>query len=393
MVTILLEKILSVLEGWSASFASFIIDLMTKLDLIEDETANLPDIKTNTDNISSNTDSMTATLTNIKTDTGSISGKVNNIDSNTTIIKNNINTISTNVGTASAFCEDTANNTLEIVDKITTIASDTTQLRTNSNSITSDVHDIKDALQYYFLNTFVTEDSEGSICNFDTDLKEYLQEAKVDIPADVNGISGIDIIQTGINILNPTYFDNQPTYYVVNNDGSITVVTVDGRGWVNLNAIPMKKGTYTISKTIQKGVIQIRTSLDNYASNLVNTSLLKTTFILTDDCDIKIKLDTGTDDYPITDTFQLEYGSDNSDFKPYIENSNTITFTTPITDGAEVDLLSGIVKINTTPVTYDSITPIAIRTFKGVNNIYSDIGDMSVTYRETLKHYIEKQNS
>ena len=74
-------------------------------------------------------------------------------------------------------------------------------------------------------------------------------------------------------------------------------------------------------------------------------------------------------------------------------NTNSITFTSPITDGAEVDLLSGIVKINTSPITYDSITPLAIRTFKGVNNIYSDIGDIDVTYRETLKHYLEKQDS
>ena len=154
----------------------------------------------------------------------------------------------------------------------------------------------------------------------------------------------------------------------------------------------MKKGTYTISRGILKGNINVRTSLNNYANNLLNLYDLSGQFTLSDDCFVKIKLDVGvTSEYPITDTFQIELGTSSSNLEKYEGSEFPITFTTPITDGAEVDLLSGIVKINTTPVTYDSITPIAIRTFKGVNNIYSDIGNMSVTYRETLKHYLEKQ--
>ena len=90
--------------------------------------------------------------------------------------------------------------------------------------------------------------------------------------------------------------------------------------------------------------------------------------------------------------FNISEPDKNGTYEDYKGYTNAIAFTNPITDGAEVDLLSGIVKINTSPITYDSITPIAIRTFKGVNNVYSDIGDMSVTYRETLKHYLDKQN-
>lgn len=386
MVTILLEKILSVLEGWSASFASFIIDLMTKLDLIEDETANLPDIKTNTDNISSNTDSMTATLTNIKTDTGSISGKVNSIDSNTTIIKNNINTISTNVGTASAFCEDTANNTLEIVDKITTIASDTTQLRTNSNTITSDVHDIKDSLQYYFLTNIVTEDSEGSIANFDTDLKDYLQNAVVTIPAIAGGISEINITRCGVNICDCEWeigrYDTNTGAKIVNN------VSIR-----NKNLIPIKPNTTYYKKSPNPGFYwHIYYDIDkNYLSragvqyNATFTTPVNAYFMAT-----YSESGYGT---TYNNDFSINYIDSYHNLFEYEGNTYTITFGTPITDGAEVDLLSGMVKINTTPVTYDSITPIVIRTFKGVNNVYSDIGDISVTYRETLKHYLDKQNS
>lgn len=406
MVTILLEKIISLLEGWAGSFASFIIDLMTKLNLIETETANLPDIKTNTDNISSNTDSMTATLTNIKTDTGVISGKVNNIDSNTTIIKNNINTISTNVGTASAFCEDTANNTLEIVDKITTIASDTTQLRTNSNSISSDVSEIKNTLGLYLYNTIVTEDSEGAIANFDTDLKDYLQNAVVTIPADAGGIAEIFVVNQNTDYNKADKFRGLLL-------GNCKYITYDGsndENWVlytetGLNQISIPTPNIVSSTTEVKTAntkytdIKISNRVNNYNTcysgtsgicfNIQNITVAEWRDMLAAD-PITVIYNIAT---PITPTItKAQFESLSAAFGISL-NDYTVTFGNPITDGAEVDLLSGIVKINTSPVTYDSITPLAIRTFKGVNNIYSDIGDMDVTYRETLKHYLEKQNS
>ena len=390
MVTILLEKILSVLEGWSSSFASFVISLMAKLNLIETETANLPDIKTNTDNISSNTDFMTATLANIKTDTGSISGKVNSIDSNTTIIKNNINTISTNVGTASAFCEDTANNTLEIVDKITTIASDTTQLRTNSNSISSDVSEIKNTLGLYLYNTIVTEDSEGSIANFDTDLKDYLQEAKVDIPADVGGINALNITICSNNLFNEVWESGA--------FNGTTGLPVNNPAWSRFSSYLKINGLSSIYVYVE-GISSDNTAYIFFydsTGTFINSQTSFTTsrvFTIPNNayyCKLQYKRTISEiNDYNVS----VNANSTDTLYHVYTGDNYSVSFTTPITDGAEVDLLSGIVKINTSPVTYDSISPIAIRTFKGINNVYSDIGDISVTYRETLKHYLEKQNS
>ena len=439
MVTILLEKILSVLEGWSASFASFIIDLMLKLNLIETETANLPDIKTNTDNISSNTDSMTATLTNIKTDTGSISGKVNSIDSNTTIIKNNINTISTNVGTASAFCEDTANNTLEIVDKITTIASDTTQLRTNSNSISSDVSEIKNTLGLYLYNTIVTEDSEGSICNFDTDLKDYLQEAKVTIPADANGISDCKIGYVDMNQYIQVFTGiHQGLTPSLDSDNNIVINGTSTSTYSNIaqNINCISGHVYYISLDIIENPnnISLRAGLLNVtgATTDINTTgknikIIKSTtttnggsgitgFLAnTDMTGIKLKMIVidltkafnasiaevllNSPDY-VTSIFPKSYYPYNAGGTlvtlesvngSYYPNAS-ISFGTSITDGGELDLLTGLIKVNSTPPSIIQIDPVAIRTLKGINNIWSNVGDMSVTYRETLKHYLEKQN-
>lgn len=421
MVTILLQKIIALLTGWLNAFTEHATNVLSKLNLIEEDTSNLPDIKTNTDSIVSNTASVITPINNIKSNTDSIKTNTDSIKNDTAVIKNNINTISTNTGTASAFCEDTANNTLEIVDKITTIASDTTQLRTNSNSISSDVSEIKNTLGLYLYNTIVTEDSEGAIANFDTDLKDYLQEAKVVIPADVGGISGINLSHYGKNILNlsrtniitsattsattprpftendiwvgitrTNVFHNDyilsysvgSNYVTVNNNNSGYGIGFPIKCKPSTNYVSSSNSTYNLGK----GFYDVD---GNYLSNTENA-----TFTTPSNCYwILIVFPTSANTERTYTNPQLEVGAVASDYERYNGETNTVTFTTPITDGAEVDLLSGIIKINTNPVTYDSITPIAIRTFKGVNNIYSDIGDMSVTYRETLKHYLEKQNS
>ena len=206
MVTILLEKILTLLTGWLNAFTEHATNVLAKLNLIEEDTSNLPDIKTNTDSIVSNTASVITPINNIKSNTDSIKTNTDSIKNDTAVIKNNINTISTNTGTASAFCEDIANNTLDIDNRVVTIGSDTTQLRANSDNITSDVSDIKTYLGYYVANTPVTEDSEGALCNFDTDLTDYLQKAVLTIPSDANGFSSVDVVKCGKNLIDPSKF-------------------------------------------------------------------------------------------------------------------------------------------------------------------------------------------
>ena len=95
---------------------------------------------------------------------------------------------------------------------------------------------------------------------------------------------------------------------------------------------------------------------------------------------------TGTD-------FMLEVNNTATAYEPYKSMTYPVSFGTTITDGAEINLLDGIIKINSTPVSYLSVSPIAVRTYKGVNNIYSDVGTTALTYRETLKHYIDKQEA
>lgn len=384
MVTILLEKILTLLTGWLEAFTDHAGNVLAKLNLIEEDTdtivSNTSDIAEDTEDIKDNTASVITPINNISGNTSSIKTNTDSIKADTTIIKNNINTISTNTGSTSAFCEDIANNTLDCSNRLVTIGSDTTQLRSNSNNITADVADIKTALNYYIANSIVTEDSEGSICNFDTDLEDYLQKAIVTIPADLTGFSGITLTKKGKN-----YIDDTLTYQQTVNQVLI------GQTVAQTSLLTyLKAGTYTVSSSTSKLATMYYRYSGGYISLGANTA--PRTFTINEDMYVCFYLYTSTGLTPSDiNWFLVETGDTATSYEPYKAMTYPVSFGSTITDGAEIDLLSGVVKINTSPVTYTSITPIAVRTYKGINNIYSDIGNTALTYRETLKHYLDKQ--
>ena len=386
MLNQLLETIIQILTGWVDKFTSHAQHVEDKLDSL-DQTAS--DIKTNTEPISDIKDNTGAVITpvqNIKANTDSIATSSQTSANNTTAILNNVSTLSTNTGKAAAFAEDCANNTLEIKDKITTIASDTTQLRADSANIAADVSSINQAIGYYVANTLVTEDSEGALCSFDTDLEDYLQKAVVTIPADPTGYTGINLIKNNKNL----YSLGDKTF----------TLTAD---YILPFLIP--EGTYTFSGIFNS----TDTDRTNCAVGFVyedDSPIIKlfsrgvrtfNTFVFTKK--VKALRVYASEGYPTstgdTGTFtnmQLEAGSTMTDYVPNQNMTYPVSFGSTITDGAEADLLSGLVKVNTTPESFIQIAPIAVRTYKGVNNILSDVGSTALTYRETLKKYLEKHN-
>lgn len=405
MLDILLQQIRDRISKWFTDFTTHAQHVENKLDSI-DQTAS--DIKTDADNlpdIKDNTAAVITPINNIKTNTDSIKTDVTQIKTDTGIIKNNANSISTSAGAAAAFAEDCATNTLDIKDKITTIASDTTQLRADSANIAADVSSINQALGYYIANTPVTEDVEGDICNFDTDMEDYLQKAICTIPADGSGFSSIDVVKSGKNILmlnssNEVSSNNVTTTYTAN---GMSIVSTGTYSRIMYKIKVKPNVSYTLSFTgvstgnYSRCLVTNSISWSNPDYGYISISSTSTDFVKT----IIPTVDTIYIGFYVTSTvsggtedisyIQFEEGESKTVFETFKATINTVSFGSTITDGAEVDLLSGIVKINTTPVTYYSITPIAIRTYKGVNNIYSDVGSMSLTYRETLKHYLNKQ--
>lgn len=380
MLNQLLETIIQILTGWLNKFDSHSQHVEDKLDSL-DQTAS--DIETNTEPISDikdNTGAVVTPIQNIKSNTDSIKQSSQTSANNTTAILNNVSTLSTNTGRAAAFAEDCANNTLDIKDKVTTIASDTTQIRAN----TAAIDEIKDLMQYYFINTIVTEDSEGVIANFDTDLEDYLQKAVVTIPADPTGYTGITLTKCGKNLFDKNAVSNNK--YL----STTTGLEENAIGYVVSDYILVKAGVpvvipasgsarrwfYDINK--QPITYLNNTNLQVFTPNI--DGFIRVTFNVSSSSGIDINL------------IQIEIGTSQSSFESYKNITYPVSFGSTITDGAEADLLNGLVKVNTTPESYIPITPSAIRTYKEVNNIFSDVGSTALTYRETLKKFIEKHN-
>ena len=385
MLNQLLETIIQILTGWVDKFTSHAQHVEDKLDSL-DQTAS--DIKTNTEPISDiadNTGAVVTPIQNIKSNTDSIKQSSQTSANNTTAILNNISTLSTNTGRAAAFAQDCANNTLDIKDKVTTIASDTTQIRADNVNIAADVSSINRTLSYYVANTLVTEDSEGAICNFDTDLEDYLQACKVTIPADPTGYTGITLTKCGKNI-----FNLEDCGFIANN--IILGGYFSGNTQVVDNSLYLDAGTYTISSNASFTAWYLY-DINGQFGIKYNSNFM--TFTLTEGKYMAIRCyKSGVSTKNDFAQFNIQFEKSNviTPYEPYKAMTYPVSFGSTITDGAEADLLSGLVKVNTTPVSFIQIQPIAVRTYKGVNNIYSDIGTSALTYRETLKHYLDKNN-
>ena len=383
MVTILLQKIIELLTGFFGDFIEWANTVGDKIASIKDNTDSLLDIKDNTDSIKNNTSSIAASNSLIQGYSLLISNRATNIDNNVTAIKNNVGSIATSSGTTAAFAEDIANNTLDMDNRLVTIGSDTTQIRADSGNLAADVAEIKDTLGLYLYNTIVTEDAEGDIASCDTDLKDYLTEAKVTIPADAGGITGITLTQQGNNMWDEVWENG-----FIDSSGVPTVSATSIRSVNFCKCKPNTKYFLYVAANVPAAYILFYDSSNTFISR----ALIENTVTTTPANAAYFKISCYNYGATYNDNISINSNINVNTYAAYESVSYPISFTS-ITDGAEIDLLTGLIKINTSPVTYDSITPIAIRTYKGVNNIYSDIGTTSVTYRETLKHYLKKQEA
>ena len=312
-------------------------------------------------------------------------------------LKQIVDAVSAALGTPVQFAEDCANNTLNILDKVTTIASDTTQIRAN----TAAIEDIKDLMQYYFINTIVTEDIEGDICNFDTDLEDYLQALKVTIPADPTGYTGLTLTKCGKNLLSKSvdYFTSIPAtlseyFFIKAGTYTFSISSVlNATSWRFNLRMKDKNGNNLSDSLHQPNNSFVWNGTVEGWINGANTTAKTVIFNIVEDCYIRITFSTGdTSAATIFNDPMLEFGSVATSYEAYKATNYPVSFGSAITDGAEADLLNGLVKVNTTPESYISITPLIVRTYKGVNNILSDVGFSALTYRETLKKYLEKHN-
>ena len=379
MITVLLEQIIQILNGWIESFnnhAEAVEESLTDLN----NTAS--DIELNTDpipEIRDNTGAIITPITQIKTNTDSIKTDVTQIKTDTGIIKNNANSIATSAGAAAAFAEDCATNTLDIKDKITTIASDTTQLRANSAELNDMSDKIYEAIKWSLADKYIDETESGpSPMSFDTDIADDLISCNVELvahqsgsgdpsPDNVRAISGYSNMNLTVNGSTITIALGD-TYY----NGYLDVIS----GVLKITNI--KANTTSSNVTTYNGL----------SSNGVRfTSALNDSYRFAKSICNMANIATDTTYTPGI----MAVG---------INNNQIYWFSIiDILGLADLQAFKDWLELNPVDVIYELATPIEVQlttqqiaAIKGVNIITSDTnGEIEVTYKESIKHYLDKQ--
>ena len=382
MITVLLEQIIQLLKGWIDSFnnhAEVVEDSLTDLN----NTAS--DIELNTDpipEIRDNTGAIITPITQIKTNTDSIKTDVTQIKTDTGIIKNNANSIATSAGAAAAFAEDCATNTLDIVDKVTTIASDTTQIRADQITLDNDLDKIYEAIKWSCVNTIMTETESGaSPLSFDTDIADDLVSCVIDInatqtgtpspatPATVTGYSTANVVLNG----NTVSISLGTTVYF----GELNVTTGE---------LTIKSAAYQVDNS---------TGISNFISSAQYGSFGRVTAIGQQIVNVN-SINAISDmayGIPFADRIvnperDRIFTDENGWINLRASNTQTIT--------SASDLKSYFMGAN---IYYDLLTPIVTQlTAQQLSSIIGDNvistntnGNIEVTYKESVKHYLDKQ--
>lgn len=379
MLNQLLETIIQILTGWLNKFDSHAQHVEDKLDSL-DQTAS--DIETNTEPISDiadNTGSVVTPIQNIKSNTDSIKQSSQTSANNTTAILNNVSTLSTNTGRAAAFAEDCANNTLDIKAKVTTIASDTTQLRADTAELNDMSDKIYEAIKWTLADKYINETESGaSPMSFDTDIADNLISCKVGLVAQQSGSGdpSPDNVRpiSGYSSMNITFNGSSfsialgDTYY----GGSLDLITGELKvthygkiynGSENWGVYSARNGFYVIT--------------DYIVSSLATDSICNLFRVVSVYNDFAIRIaDSGSRYYFCNITTNMPNITDLASWTTWLSSNN-------------LTIVSKLV----TPLTVQ-LTAQQLAAIKGVNTITSDTnGDIEVTYKESIKHYLDKQDN
>ena len=402
MVTILLQKIIELLTGFFGDFIEWANTVGDKIASIKDNTDSLPDIETNTDTIANDTTAINNGVNTLNTRASQIFTRVNSIDQNTGYIKNYSQSIATSSGTAAAFAEDIANNTLNTYDKVTTIASDTTQMRADNQVVQADLDKIYDAIRWSLINVPMTETESGeSPLIFNTDMAEKLNYIKCLIEAVETGsgtkspsnpytISSISDLDLTVNGVQTTLALGQTVY------GGEIVLTKKASGYGVKLRVTSKQITLNGSQTIALKNWQPKESSVGFAYSADEYDGARPTAN-------NVALDGLTSDQLTTQSYSSIYGG-SVDWAIAVMNSNAYGIfvrlgdTSLTTDNAINAYLSdhpiNVIYPLATPIEIDLTDASDIVALVGVNTISSNgNGDITVTYTESVKHYLDKQEA
>ena len=240
---------------------------------------------------------------------------------------------------------------------------------------------IKDNLD----NLIVVATASGPIASFTTTITKPFISLIVDVPESESGTDTVIVTQTGKNLFNPSISSN------IN-----TSINAWGSNDTNIVAFlnTLKQGTYKLSYKIKVDAIN-GSGTDSYGiiiapssgahintrateSNVSVGSIFERNAIITigeGTTFTNVWFYTGRSPATSADSctfydFQLEVGNQATAYEPYSATTKTVSLPSTVY-GGEVDIT-------------DSILP-EIKAKNGVNNIFTDSGDVTVAYLKLYK--------
>ena len=254
-------------------------------------------------------------------------------------------------------------------------------------------------------------DSAGpsAIANFNTGLAVDLVDCKTTLTPSLVGHSAVNLTACGVNLFQTTATSKSEAGvdWIVNADGTISVSGV-ANGYTSLEVgtakVNNRMGVVTISgiasaTNIAWNVVELRDADNNTLYTVANGGLYAsftidlTSYPDVDNIRISLKRNNNSAVSGVIKP-QVEFGNEVTTYHAYTGNSYAIALGDTYYGGV-LDVTRGVLTveydISLQPITpYDvQLTPTAVTARSGVNNVYSDTGDTSVKFKDSIQHYID----
>lgn len=264
----------------------------------------------------------------------------------------------------------------------------------------------------------IISSASGSVASFDDGADGMpLHGLVVEIDENENGFSKCNIARTGKNLIGgialadavvssmpSATIDTDLKYVSFAANASTEHVIV---GYVSTDPktilFKFKENTqYTFFMTFMKnsgatGSSNLKIVYTDNTSDIIpmsDTPGTKTTVVFTSDSGKTIRAfyksnSSGTTYLYYEESGIFEGGLTEQDFDEWVGTVYPVTFPISVTAGGSFNATTGVLTVNTDPVTTYDLDPVQISTFLGWNGIYADTGGIAVQYRADTKKYVD----
>jgi len=225
----------------------------------------------------------------------------------------------------------------------------------------------------------------SAVASFDTALAADLADCVTALAPSLTGYTAVNLTACGVNLFDKT---NVADGYIDDTTGAVS----GGAYYKHTDYLPVVSGQkiYILTEQTSAKWGAWYDKDKNYLSGITNYTQTEVT-VPNNAC--YIRLTCKTDDTGNLDTFAVNYPS-TSTYHAYTGNAYVIALGDTYYGGT-LDVTTGVLTVeydsSLQPITpYDvQLSPTAVRAIVGVNNVYSDTGDTTVQYKDTIQHYID----